>query len=224
MDNKVKCLPVYILIDTSQSMAPYEDVLNSSIESLYDTLITSPRISDFAKLCLISYNTNADVIVPMKDIQSLDALPQLRCGGVTDFTQALDLLRTLIDKDVPELGTQHQVLRPVAFVLTDGQPTDRDGHLSDAWRSGYASLVDRGNPRRPNMVPFGYGHASADTMKQIATIPGAAFLAKDDDTSDALNNVIPALLNSLVTSARAGALHLPTEVEGFIRVEDELVD
>ena len=39
MDTKVKCLPVYILIDTSQSMTQYEDVLNNSIESLYDTLL-----------------------------------------------------------------------------------------------------------------------------------------------------------------------------------------
>ena len=174
MDTKVKCLPVYILIDTSQSMTQYEDVLNNSIESLYDTLLTSPRKSDFAKLCLISYNTNADVIVPMKDIQSLDALPQLRCGGVTDFNKVLGLLRTLIDKDVPELGVHRQVLRPVAFVLTDGQPTDRNSHPSDAWQSDYKALVDKANPRRPNMVPFGYGQATADTMEEIATIPGAA--------------------------------------------------
>ena len=49
-------------------------------------------------------------------------------------------------------------------------------------------------------------------------------MAENDNTGDALKNVIPALLNSLVTSAREGALHLPTEVEGFIRVSDEFVD
>ena len=37
METKVNCLPVYIMIDTSASMAPYEDVLNETIETLYDS-------------------------------------------------------------------------------------------------------------------------------------------------------------------------------------------
>jgi len=224
VETKVKCLPVYIVIDTSRSMLPVEDLLNSSIEALYDNLITSPRISDFAKLCLISYNTNAEVILPMTDLQALDALPQLSCGGVTDFVKAINLLRELIDKDVRALSAKHDVLRPVAFLLTDGHPTDQQGFDTDAWRPEYQAFVAKANPRRPYVVPFGYGRATADIMKEIATIPGAAFLAETDDTGDALRNVIPALLNSLVTSAREKALHLPTEVEGFIRVSDDFVD
>ena len=205
-------------------MASVERVLNESIESLYDQLITSPRISDFAKVSIISYNTDADVILPMTDIQSLDALPELSCGGVTDFVKAIRLIRTRIDEDVPALSAGREVHRPVVFLLTDGHPTDEDGHLSDGWRADYAALVDKSYPRHPNVVPFGYGAATADIMKDIATIPGTAFLAKNNDTADALKNVIPALLNSLVASARDNALRLPADVEGFIRVSDEYVE
>ena len=72
-----------------------------------------------------------------------------------------------------------QVLRPVAFLLTDGQPADESGRLSDNWKCTYASLVDRSYRRHPNVVPFGYGGATADLLNEISTIPGIAFLAKD---------------------------------------------
>jgi len=49
----VNCLPTYIMIDTSFSMKDDEDTLNETIEYLYDELITSPRICEFAHVCII---------------------------------------------------------------------------------------------------------------------------------------------------------------------------
>jgi uncharacterized protein YegL len=222
---RVNCLPVYIMIDTSHSMTPFEDLLNESIESLYDQLITSPRISEFAFVSILSYNTDAEVVLQMTDLHSLDALPQLECGGVTNFVKALQLLRTRIEEDIQRLNNGGRlVLRPVAFVLTDGQPTDDEGLPSDNWRPEYASLVDKSYRRHPNIVPFGYGTATAADLTAISTIPGAAFLAKNGQTSDALTKIIPALLNTLVASAKDNELRLPAEVDGFIRVSPEIVD
>lgn len=225
METKVNCLPVYIVIDTSQSMSAFEDVLNDTIESLYDDLITSPRISEFAHVSILSYNTDAEVVLQMTDLQSMDALPQLQCGGVTNFVKALRLLRERIEEDVPQLNEAgREVLRPVAFLLTDGQPTDEIGRLSENWKPDYAALVDRSYRRHPNVVPFGYGNATADILSEVSTIPGAAFLAKEGGTADALRKIIPALLNTLVASARDNELRLPTEVDGFIRVSPEIVE
>ena len=39
MEARVSCLPVYILIDTSKSMAPFEDTLNELSRALYEELI-----------------------------------------------------------------------------------------------------------------------------------------------------------------------------------------
>jgi uncharacterized protein YegL len=225
VETKVNCLPVYIMIDTSQSMSPFEDVLNETIETLYDDLITSPRISEFAYVSILSYNTEAEVVLQMTDLQSMSALPQLQCGGVTNFVKALRLLRSRIEEDVPQLNSAgREVLRPVAFLLTDGQPTDEQGHLSDNWKSDYASLVAKSYRRHPNVVPFGYGTATAEILSEVSTIPGAAFLAKEGGTADALRKIIPALLNTLVASARDNELRLPTEVDGFIRVSPEIVE
>jgi hypothetical protein len=74
------------------------------------------------------------------------------------------------------------------------------------------------------VVPFGYGGATAEILNEVSTIPGAAFLAKDGGTAEALKKIIPALLNTLVASARDNELRLPAEVDGFIRVSPEVVE
>ena len=132
MNAKVNCLPVYVMIDTSQSMTEFESMLNESIEHLYDELITSPRISDFAHVSIIVFNTDAEVVMQMTDLQSMRALPQVKCGGATYLNAAIALLRQRIDQDVPYLQQAgRQVLRPVAFLLTDGVPTNKTGHRSE---------------------------------------------------------------------------------------------
>src|SRR5215472_2509282 len=144
MNAKVNCLPVYVMIDTSKSMSPYESMLNEGIESLYDELITSPRISDFAHVSIISFNSDAEVVMQMTDLQSMKALPQVTCGGATYLNAAIALLRQRIDQDVPSLkNAGRQVLRPVAFLLTDGIPTDRSGRPSVEWKADYQALVSK---------------------------------------------------------------------------------
>jgi uncharacterized protein YegL len=208
-------------------MSPYESILNQQIEALYDALITSPRISDFAYVSIISFNTEAEAVMQMTDLQSMTALPQVSCGGVTYFNAAIALLRERIDQDVPQLKSSgRQVLRPVAFLLTDGVPTDRQGVRSEEWRADYQALVSKSYGNHPNVVPFGYGQASPQFLQEVATIPNAAFLAKDDGangTNTALQKVIPALLNTLIASARGNALTLPAEVDGYIRVAKEVL-
>jgi uncharacterized protein YegL len=205
-------------------MSKYEGILNETVESLYDELIMSPRISEFAYVSIISYNTSAELVLQMTDIQSMNALPQLGCGGATNFSAAIQLLRQRIDEDVPKLNDAgREVLRPVAFLLTDGQPTDVKGVPTDSWKSEFAALTDKSYRRHPNVVPFGYGTATAGVVSEISTISGAAFIAKDTGTGDALKKIMTALLNSLVASARDNALRLPTQVEGFIQVSPDVV-
>lgn len=222
---KVNCLPTYILLDTSSSMRPVENMLNETLEKLYDELIMSPRIADFAYVSLISFNTAAHVVLEMTDIQNIAALPQLTCGGVTNFGDAFGLLRSRIEQDVPMLDAAGRaVLRPVAFVLTDGQPTDAEGRITQEWRAAYLRLTDPGWRRRPNVVPFGFGGATADVLKEMSTIDGIAFLAKDTGNSESLQKIFATLLNTLVASARHNELQLPTEVDGFIRVSQDVVE
>jgi len=207
-------------------MKPSEDVLNETLEHLYNELVMSPRISEFAHISIISFSTDAHVILPMTDLQQLNRLPLLACNGVTDFGKAFRQLRACIEQDVPALRSPGRaVLRPLAFLLTDGQPTDPDGWATDAWRPDYQALVDPDWRRRPNIVTFGFGDATADILSEIATKQGAAFLAEErGKDKDALKRIFVTLLNTLVASARENELRLPTDVDGFIRVSPEVVD
>lgn len=222
---KVNCLPTYILIDTSSSMKSAEGTLNETVEYLYDELIMSPRISDFARVSIISFNTDAHVVLTMTDIQQITALPQLVCSGVTNFSRVFQLLRQCIDQDVPMLNAAgREVLRPVAFLLTDGQPTDEHGHVTQSWRDEYGRLTDNDWRRHPNVVPFGFGGATADVLQDMATINGMVFLAEDSGNSESLRKIFATLLNTLVASAQENELRLPTEVDGFIRVSPDVIE
>ena len=223
--NKVKCLPTYIVIDTSSSMKPVQDTLNETVESLYDELILSPRISDFAHVSIITFSTDAHVVLGMTDIQQLSALPMLECGGVTNFSRAFQVVRDCIGSDVDQLhAAGREVLRPVVFVLTDGQPTDDQGYATQQWRADYAQLVDRNWRRHPNVVPFGFGGATPEVLRDIATIPGAAFLAKDPSNADSLQRIFATLLSTLVASAQNRELRLPRDVDGFVTVNQDIID
>jgi len=222
---KVRCLPTYILIDTSSSMRPSQDILNETIDSLYRELIVNPRTSDFAQISIIAFSTNAHVVLEMTDIQRLQGLPILECTGVTNFNRAFHVLRDRIDRDVDILNAAgRDVLRPVVFILTDGQPTDTHGHITTAWRSDYEQLVDPGWNRHPNVVPFGFGSATPEMIKDLATINGAAFLAKDQSNAEALQKIFVALFSTLAASTQSNELRLPMEVDGFVSLNEGAVD
>ena len=221
----VKCLPTYILLDTSSSMEPAQDTLNQTVESLYDELSLNPSICDFVHASIITFSDDAHVVLGMTDIQELTALPVIKCAGVTNFNRACQMVRACIDRDVDQLTTLgRKVLRPVVFVLTDGQPTDERGYRTEAWRSDHAQLVDRSWRRSPNVVPFGFGTATPEVIRDMATIDGAAFLAKDPDNIDSLKRIFTTLLNTLVASAQGNELRLPKEVDGFVTVNQDIID
>ena len=225
MEMRVKCIPVYIVVDTSESMAPFKDVLNEAIETLYDDLITSPRISEFAYISILSYNNEAEAVLRITDLQTLEALPELACGGTSNFTKAVVLLRGIIDDDILRLkSVGRDVLRPLVFLLMAGKPTNAQGNLSDSWKHDYASLIDKSYRHHPNVVPFGYGEAISDILNDISTIPGAAFLASQSDIPEALRAIFPALLNSIVSSAQDNTLRLPANVEGYISISPEFIE
>ena len=111
------------------------------------------------------------------------------------------------------------VLRPAVFFLTDGNPTDEEG----SWTEAYSRLVDPTWRRRPHVITYGFGAANSDILGRIAT--KAAFLADEQlDQQEALAGVLSSMLQSLVTSARADQLLIPTDVPGFISVPVEYTD
>ncbi|EFC83774.1 VWA domain-containing protein [Parafrankia sp. EUN1f] len=214
-----RCLPTYAVLDTSKSMSRFQQLLNDTLENVYDGLWAKPAVSEFAHLSIISFNTDAHVILPMSDIGKIDSLPMLACGGSTNYGKAFRLIATQIDKDVTALRAQgRKVLRPAVFFITDGAPQD-----AGVWESEFAKLTAPDWPRHPHVITFGFGDANEAVLRRIST--KSAFKAEPGvSQQDALVKVLVTLLNTLINSANSQNLALPTDIEGFRPIPIEFVD
>lgn len=208
-------LPFYLVCDESGSMsgAPV-DAINESLPEMHNEIGSNPVVADKTKFCLIGFNHQAQVLLPLSDLSTVTSIPGLQASGGTDYTAVFDLLYTTIAEDVAVLKANgDQVYRPAVFFLSDGQPGDN-------WSAAYQRLTDPLWPLHPNILAFGFGGVDPATLQQIATV--RAFIADGTMGPDgALREFAASLIQSIVSSGSkqtaSGTLTLavPDNVPGF---------
>ena len=127
-------LPVYLLLDTSGSMAgePIEAVKNG-VQLLVSTLRQDPHALETAYLSIIGFGSDASVLVPLSELAAFQP-PSLVAGGTTAMGQALKLLASRIDAEVTRTTADTKGdWKPLVFLMTDGIPTDN-------WQAGLDEL------------------------------------------------------------------------------------
>lgn len=219
LDLGLTCLPTYLVIDASSSMGPHQGVLNATLERVYQTLRRSPRVSEFAHICLIAFSTDPHLVIPMSEVSQVPVMPEIVCAGATEYGKVFELLRQCIENDVTTLRAGGwDVLRPAVFFLTDGAPTDRH------WKARFDALVDPRWPRRPHVISYGFGGADPAVLKQVYT--KLAFLADGSDSEAALSEALSSMLNTLINSAENNQLTLVAQTTGFqtIALDREYMD
>lgn len=216
---KIKGLPTYLVLDTSGSMEPHQQLLNDTLMHIYDTIDVSPQVSEFIHLSVISFNTQPHVVMTMEDLDDVQNLPTVSCGGMTNFGLMFELVRNRIEADVRAMANKGlRVLRPVVFLLTDGIPSDDPG-----WQDQLAELTDRSWKTYPNIITYGFGAARESVLGRIANI--AAYAAEEGvDNRAALAEALTSMLNSLVASARTQDFQVPEKVKGYRSIPVEYVD
>lgn len=118
-------LPVYLLLDTSGSMhgEPIEAVKNG-VQVLVSTLRQDPYALETAYLSIITFNSNAQQIVPLIELTSFQ-MPEIQAGGCTALGEALDLLAKTVDSEITKTTFEQKGdWKPLVFIMTDGEPTD----------------------------------------------------------------------------------------------------
>jgi uncharacterized protein YegL len=201
---RMRCLPVYVAVDTSASARPLIDSVNAALAGLLDALMTNPRISEMVVLSVISFDSTARVVLKLTDLQGIDHIPELDAGGATNYSAIFDLLVEEISADVPHLRSDGRVVfRPIVFLITDGEPMDF------GWQDAFSRLVDPSWRFHPHVIAFGFGGASRATLGRISTM--GAYLAEDaTGNEDALISIFNALTSTLTATAISQGLQVPT--------------
>ena len=118
-------LPVYVLLDTSGSMMgePIEAVKNG-VQLMVSSLRQNPQAIETAFLSIITFNSNANQVVPLTDLSSFQT-PDIQASGTTALGGALELVSTCIDNEVASTTVESKGdWKPLVFIMTDGIPTD----------------------------------------------------------------------------------------------------
>jgi uncharacterized protein YegL len=158
----VRRLPVYLLLDCSSSMvgAPIQAV-NEGLGLIYRLLMADPQAVETVYISLICFSSQVDQyrLVPIDQFQP----PTLTANGSTAMGEAFRTLVRSIEQDlVPNTSTQHGDYRPLAFLLTDGEPTDE-------YKSAIQELHGLRGSRRPTIVALGCGSGANTTMLHEVT-------------------------------------------------------
>ena len=118
-------LPIYLLIDTSDSMRgePIESV-RLGLRMLVSALRKDPQAIETAYLSIVTFGGNAEQILPLTELAEFD-IPKFEVGGERMLGSALNLVCGCWRNDI-EHGMENRKgdFCPMVFILTDGVPAD----------------------------------------------------------------------------------------------------
>ena len=190
-------LPFYILCDESGSMDANGgiDAINSGLPELHAAIAMDPLVSDKCRIGLLTFSDIAEELLPLSNLSDVGAMPGCAAKGLTNYGEAFNLLRVVIQRDIANLKAQGlQVYRPAVFFITDGEPTDD-------WEANHRALTDKAmNPQAPHIISFGVAGANPAVIGKIGT--KAAFIANNGvDPGNALKEILKSLTNTIVNSS-----------------------
>ena len=207
-DNRTLVLAFYVVVDVSQSMN-FGGALESANEimpKVADAIDASPMLADIVRFGAMDFSDDARVVLRLGDLRNVPMLPKFTTRGRTSYAAAFRLLREEIERNVTQLRNDNfRVYRPVVFMITDGEPTDDDEELRDA----YAKLTDPEFKARPNILMFGVGSATKEALDlwvhpKTGSKAMRSYVARAGvEPKTAIAKAAEALLGSIVASAQS---------------------
>jgi uncharacterized protein YegL len=151
-------LPVYLLIDCSESMAGDSfSAVTHGLATLIGDLRRNPMALETAAISVITFASSAQQIIPLTEIIFFQ-MPKLKMGSGTALGAALRLWLDCMSREVIKTTAEQKGdYKPICFMLTDGDPTDQWEDIADHVRTTVAG-------KQANIVMVACG-ADADTNK-----------------------------------------------------------
>ncbi|HLY32389.1 MAG TPA: VWA domain-containing protein [Ktedonobacterales bacterium] len=185
-------LPVYLLLDTSSSMAGVKIVgVQNGVTTIYQEIMSDPRAASTVHISIITFADQA-YQMPLVPITQFTP-PNLQANGMTALGGALHLLNESLDTDlIPNQGGEVKGdFKPLVFLLTDGQPNDH-------WQTEAQTLMARSTTA--NIIGIGIG-TDAD-MNVIRQLTRTALLMQDV-TPQSIRSLFQWVSNSIKTASQA---------------------
>jgi uncharacterized protein YegL len=208
-------LPVYLLLDCSTSMqgSPIMAV-NEGLNMIYRLLMNDLRAQDTVHMSLIRFASQAtqDPLTPLLNFQP----PVLIASGNTALGAAIQLLVQSIREDlVMNTMQRHGDYRPLAFLMTDGEP-------NDYYKDAVYELHQLHGNQKPTLIALGCGNnVNESTLRQIAE-PNNIFLMQNV-TGELIKKFFQWMSGSIIQTANAGGSFEPTVYaapDGTVRASD----
>ncbi|HEY8956394.1 TerY-C metal binding domain-containing protein [Chitinophaga sp.] len=154
-------LPVYFLIDVSESMVgePIQQV-EEGLAQIIQALKTDPYAIETAWVSIIVFAGQAKTLVPLQEIINFYP-PRFPIGGGTSLSKGLGHLMYELRKN--QVKTTYEVKgdwKPIIFLFTDGVPTDDTSAAIAEWKQNWQ--------RSANMVAVSFGdEADTNVLKEL---------------------------------------------------------
>jgi uncharacterized protein YegL len=197
-------LPVYLVLDCSESMAgPAIEAVDRGVQSLIAELRGNPQALETAYLSVITFARYAKQVVPLTELIQFQP-PKLSIHPGTSLGAALTLLLDCLRREVVKTtATTKGDYKPLVFLLTDGQPTDNYQPIAAAVRAA-------NNPPIANIYAIGCGpDVNTDVLREVTDI----VLQMPEMSADAFKKFFVWLSASIQTaSTRLGDGNQPVEM------------
>ncbi len=157
----VRRLPIFFVLDCSESMIGDNlNKMNDGLQMIVNDLKKDPHALETVWISVIAFAGVAKTIVNLVEIASFYP-PRLPIGGGTNLGSALRELSLQIDQQVKRTTAERKGdWKPVAYLLTDGRPTDDVAPEIERWKAHYG--------KRVNLIAIGLGPAAdLNTLRQL---------------------------------------------------------
>lgn len=181
-------LLITLVLDTSGSMTSGGRIgaLNDALRTFRNDLLKDDYIAKVAEVAIVAFGGTEPTVIdasggganpPDEPYVPLSRFrpPQLKADGYTPMVEALQKAFELIARRRERLQAQGIPManRPLVYLITDGGPTDKNGMLSDEWRS--LAPVIRGHEAGKHLLLFALGVEGADTDVLAGLAPESHF-------------------------------------------------
>ena len=196
-------LPVYLVIDTSESMAgPAIEAVRAGVADLFRFVRSDPSALETVYLSMITFASRARQDIPLSSVTAVQAPDCLVLGSGTSLGAALVLLEQCLAREFVKTTAEIKGdYKPLIFILTDGDPTDD-------WRAVAARIKTELSDRRATVVAVACGEdADISTLRCITD----DVLHAPQLTPEAISSLFRYMSASVVTASQALGDKMPLQ-------------